>query len=162
MTMWVRLKAKKWRLIVAALVVGVAGYVSKQFLMPGENVPSPALTPSLSVAHGTSKAIRPASPHATPVASDMKAAIDPKTGRLQKPSPGEFSEGQQEDPLLTEMRKEQEAPRKLRELLSPVAGGGVVTNVRLRFRRPLVATKDTDGKLTIQHAPQAADVAGEQ
>jgi hypothetical protein len=39
------------------------------------------------------------------------------------------------------------------ETLSPVPGGGVKVDLQGRFRSPLIATQDAEGKITIQHLP---------
>jgi hypothetical protein len=39
------------------------------------------------------------------------------------------------------------------ETPSPVPGGGVMVDLQGRFRSPLIATQDAEGKITIQHLP---------
>jgi len=91
----------------------------------------------------------------------LKTHVDPETGQFQRPPAGIFSGEELPGSFAAEgTTHPQEALEEPVQFLSPVAGGGVITNVRLRFRRPLVATRDAGGKLKIQHVPQEADLNG--
>jgi hypothetical protein len=157
----VRLKAVNWQFLLVALIVSVAGYVGVQFLTPdqvGSPLPRPASQPT---ATNASEAAYPDKGlHSVPVWQVYK---DPKTGQFRRPPAGAFP-GEE---LLAEPAGNGDPTRapsmqEPREFMSPVLGGGVVTKVRLRFRRPLVATRDAEGNLKIQHMPQTADLNGEQ
>ena len=157
-----RLKmTKKWKLSLGALIVMGCSYIGVQLWTPVEAPSSLPSTPAR-----TSDVANPSRQTASttvPSSAGVKVSIDPKTNQFQKPSanvtPGEASENV---PSLEAAFEPQPFLPELQEKPSPIVGGGVITNVRLRFRRPLMATKDADGKLTIQHAPQAADLNGEQ
>ena len=42
------------------------------------------------------------------------------------------------------------------ETPSPVPGGGVIVDLQGRFRSPLMATQDAEGRVTIQHLPSGS------
>ncbi len=82
--------------------------------------------------------------------------IDPETGRIitppSTPAPGQI---QQPPPEAAKPH-----PPPLQETLSPVPGGGVMIELDDRFRTPLSATIDADGKVRFEHkstAPGAND-----
>ncbi|MGE0683155.1 MAG: hypothetical protein AB7P69_19925 [Candidatus Binatia bacterium] len=156
----IHLKAVKGQFLLAVLIVSVAGYVGVQFLT-SDKVESPLLPPfSQTTAMNTSEATYP--DKGLPSAPVWQVYKDPKTGQFRRPPAGAFS-GEE---LLTEPTVDEDTTRapdmqEPREFMSPVLGGGVVTKVRLRFRRPLVATRDAEGNLKIQHMPQEADLNGE-
>lgn len=78
--------------------------------------------------------------------------IDPQTGRIITP-PSSPSSGQVPQPALDP------AKPPLPELpvtLSPVPGGGVMIQLDERFRTPLTATLDADGKVRFEHKPSVS------
>jgi hypothetical protein len=157
----IRLKAVTWQFLLVVLIVSVAGYVGMQFLTP-DRTQSPLLpSASQTKAMNTNETTHPdKGPHS---ALMWQAYKDPKTGQFRRPPAGAFP-GEE---LLAQPAVDGEtipAPsmQEPKEFMSPVLGGGVVTKVRLRFRRPLVATRDAEGNLKIQHMPQEADLNGEQ
>lgn len=159
MRIFARLKAAKWKLLggvmVSILLAGVGARfwsLSTRPLFPQEPLPSL----SANVVEPKRSTL---SPETQSEIAAMEAHKNPQTGRFEQPS----VESLQRKTLLPSGVPDRGAePRPLapplNEWMSPVAGGGIVTNIRLRFRRPLVATKDADGVLTIQHAPEEADV----
>jgi hypothetical protein len=81
-------------------------------------------------------------------AAGMKIYRDPVTGELVDP-PAEV-EAQVSPPPDDALSTSSEG---LVETLSPVPGGGVMVDLQRRFRSPLIATQDAEGKITIQHLP---------
>ena len=83
----------------------------------------------------------------------MRVYIDPKTGEFTKPPPGvaptEVSPSLK-DALSTSSEGLVETP-------SPAPGGGVMIDLQGRFRSPLTATRDAEGKLKIQHQPRPSE-----
>lgn len=157
----VRLKFVNWQALLAALLVSVAGYVGIQFLTT-DQTQSPLL-PSFSqtTATNTNEAAHPDKGfHSAPMWQVYK---DPKTGQFRRPPAGAFpGEELLAEPAVDGNTTRTPSLQEPTEFMSPVLGGGVVTKVRLRFRRPLVATRDAEGNLKIQHMPQEADLNGEQ
>ncbi len=157
-----RLKAAKWRILVGVLVLVLVGYVSVQYWASVDVSPSPQPLPlaSLDSSDNNSKNESPKETPSAPSASPgMKVYVDPKTGQFRKPPVGKILEGaQMSKPLRGDETEGQTSRKELEEKVSPVIGGGIVTDVRLRFRRPLVASRDADGNLTIQHVPQEEDL----
>lgn len=91
--------------------------------------------------------------HGTPTgeATDTKQGIivhiDPETGRfVAPPSAGPSAELPQ--PIDKGVKK---PAAELREILSPVPGGGVMIRLDERFQTPLTATIDSDGKVRFEH-----------
>jgi hypothetical protein len=85
-------------------------------------------------------------------AAGMRIYRDPVTGELgdapaeapaQVPLPPD-------DALSTSSEGLVETP-------SPAPGGGVMVDLQGRFRSPLIATQDAEGKITIQHLPSGAN-----
>jgi hypothetical protein len=163
MRLLVGLKANKWRLLTGAVVVALASYVSVQYLKTVE-APFPA-PPTLaqSERHPPDAPVKTTAASRTAARSGMEVYIDPKTGQFRKPVPGKLlKEEHASQPLPQEEGSSAtSSSKRFEEQASPVLGGGIITNVHLRFRRPLVATRDENGKLAIQHAPQEADLKGE-
>jgi hypothetical protein len=76
--------------------------------------------------------------------------IDPITGQIL-PKPPIPSSGQELD-----LQQRQSLPAQTPQVLevpSEVPGGGVKVNLNRQFHIPLVATIDTDGKITLEHRP---------
>ncbi len=158
-----RLKAAKWRILVGVLVLVLAGYVSVRYWASVDAPPSPPQPLPLAGLNSPDNNSKNESPKETPSAPSaspgMKVYVDPKTGQFRKPPVAQIPEGAQMSKPLQGDEMEHETSRKeLEEKVSPVIGGGIVTDVRLRFRRPLVASRDADGNLTIQHVPQEEDL----
>jgi hypothetical protein len=82
----------------------------------------------------------------------MKIYIDPKTKNFSDPPPAQQ--------LPTESQKafepSQASALELRPASSPRPGGGVMIDLKGRFRSPLTATRKADGKLAIEHPHPAA------
>jgi len=78
--------------------------------------------------------------------------IDPQTGRIITP-PSAPSSGQvPQSPLDTSKKPLPD----LHQTLSPVPGGGVMIQLDERFRTPLTATVDADGKVRFEHKPSVS------
>lgn len=75
--------------------------------------------------------------------------IDPKTGKVKSPAPGELPDHILKPPPDAVKKP----PQPLRETLSPVPGGGVVIELDDRFQTPLSATIDAGGKVRFEHKP---------
>jgi len=78
----------------------------------------------------------------------MRIYRDPVTGELGDPpaeAPAQVSLPP-DDALSTSSEGLVETP-------SPGPGGGVMVDLQGRFRSPLIATQDAEGKITIQHLP---------
>jgi hypothetical protein len=81
-------------------------------------------------------------------ATGMRIYRDPVTGELGDPpteAPAQVSVPP-DDALST-------SSEGLVEIPSPVPGGGVMLDLQGRFRSPLIATQDAEGKITIRHLP---------
>lgn len=158
MFMLARLKAAKWKLLGGMMVSIVLCGVGIRFLSSTAPPASrDALLPLASVNSAEKKSNR-LSTNPSPVVAEMQVYKNPKTGRFEKPPLGSnIGRESFPDPVTSGAPGNASTDPQLSEWMSPVGGGGIVTNIRLRFRRPLVATKDADGVLTIQHAPEAAD-----
>jgi hypothetical protein len=78
----------------------------------------------------------------------MRIYRDPVTGELVDPpaeAPDQVSLPP-DDALSTSSEGLMETP-------SPVPGGGIMVDLQGRFRSPLVAKQDAEGKIKIQHLP---------
>jgi hypothetical protein len=75
--------------------------------------------------------------------------IDPQTGRIIS-SPATPAPGQVPQPPLDTAKP---PLPQLQETLSPTPGGGVMIELDERFRTPLTATIDADGKVRFEHKP---------
>jgi hypothetical protein len=153
-----RLKAAKWKLLGGVVVSIVLCGVALRFLsLPAPPASRDAFLPPASVNSAETKSHRLPTKSA-PTVADVQVYKNPKTGRFENPPLG-ANTGREPAPQPGASGALANAPTdsQLTEWMSAVAGGGIVTNVRLRFRRPLVATKEADGALTIQHAPEATD-----
>lgn len=153
-------RAGKWPLLIGILIASVAGYLSMHFLRPE---PTPSLPQESSSRTLVTHTLAPSPPEAREKLYPGPASrvyVDPRTGQFRRPPADEGSDGLVPD--VVEDVQRNPATDESQEFMSPVAGGGVVTKVRLRFRRPLMATKDADGNLKIQHAPQETDLNGQQ
>jgi hypothetical protein len=163
MRLFLRLKVMRWRLFAGALVVALASYVSVQYL---KSVDSPPLSPralSQVILDSPGKNIKKEESGMSSGRSGMEVYLDPKTGQFEKPPAGNILGRAQASQPPRGAEGEPKISRKgFEEKESPVIGGGIVTDVHLRFRRPLVASRDASGKLSIQHMPQDADLNGEQ
>jgi hypothetical protein len=155
----VRLKSVNRRFLLATLLVSVVGYVGIQLLTP-DQTQSPLPSSSSQTAATNEAALPSKGLHSAPLWQVYK---DPKTGQFRRP-PAAAVPGEKllAEPAVNGDATPAPSRREPREFMSPVLGGGVVTKVRLRFRRPLVATRDAAGNLKIQHMPQEADLNGEQ
>ena len=79
--------------------------------------------------------------------------IDPTTGEIITPPAGALL-----GPVVPPSVEPAKKPLpELRETLSPVPGGGVMIHLDERFRTPLSATIDTDGKVRFQHKQTSSD-----
>jgi hypothetical protein len=76
--------------------------------------------------------------------------IDPKTGEVIAPPTGVLP-GQVAQPEAAKLASE------LKESQSPIPGGGVMIELDDRFRSPLTATIDADGKLRFEHKANVAE-----
>jgi hypothetical protein len=79
----------------------------------------------------------------------MVVHIDPKTGKIVVP-PAAAAPGELPLPPVDAAKK---PPEELREMLSPVPGGGVIIELDDRFQTPLSATIDAGGKVRFEHKP---------
>jgi hypothetical protein len=80
-------------------------------------------------------------------ATGMKIYIDPQTGQLMTEPAGTVPlqlSPDEENALST-------SHQGLVETVNPVPGGGVIVDLQGRFRNPIFATVDGNGKVTIQH-----------
>lgn len=75
---------------------------------------------------------------------------DPTTGQFVPPPAGPPGPSK---PLPTPSPGSSTSHADLVERPSVVPGGGVIIDLEGRFRGPLTATVDADGKVTIQHQP---------
>lgn len=81
-------------------------------------------------------------------APGMMIYIDPQTGAiLKEPAAGTVSL-QLNPQLQNSLDRSQHG---LRELASPVQGGGITVDLQGRFQSPVIATIDANGNLKIQH-----------
>jgi hypothetical protein len=87
----------------------------------------------------------------------MRAYVDPETGEFAVP-PGDAPAAA----ALAPDAATGTAHEGLTETPSPVPGGGVMVRPEGRFRVPLVATRDADGKVTLRHAPCPPSAAGKE
>lgn len=97
----------------------------------------------------TSPAISGSAPQKDP---GMKIFVDPKTGKISRPSP---------QPALPEasqrsLQVTKEPSPELFEVPSPRSGGGVMIDLKGQFRSPLTATRDAAGKLSIKHQSETS------
>lgn len=94
---------------------------------------------------GTAATKRPSGPAgAEERSAGMRVYIDPVTGEFAEPPAGAAH---------APSAASSTSDAGLVEIPSPVPGGGVMVDLQGRFRRPLVATIDADGKMTIRHLP---------
>jgi hypothetical protein len=154
-----RLRRAKWQLLGSVVVVILLCGLGLRFL---SSLSLPSLTrdiaPRVAANSPEQKKSLPRK-SSSQMATEMKVYKNPETGRFENPPIGPLGgRGPSAHPGPSGAPGQEPTTPPLSEWLSPVGGGGVVTNVRLRFRRPLVATKDADGVLTIQHASDAAHV----
>lgn len=90
---------------------------------------------------------------ATEKAPGMVIYIDPKTGEiLSKPPAG----------ALPVEKSTVGTQKELREVPSPVPGGGVMIELDDRFKSPLKAETNADGKVTIQHQSATPTTSGKK
>jgi hypothetical protein len=81
----------------------------------------------------------------------LRVYIDPETGEFTAP-PEQENAAARKQALPEAFSTSQEG---LEEKPSPVPGGGTMVDLKGRFRSPLVATTDSNGKIKIEH--QAPD-----
>jgi len=81
----------------------------------------------------------------------LKAYKDPVTGKFGPPPAGV-----QSSLPASALSNQKSAVSVMKEVPSPVIGGGMMIDLKGRFRKDLMATKDANGKITITHAPGAA------
>ncbi|MGH7825879.1 MAG: post-PEP-CTERM-1 domain-containing protein [Candidatus Binatia bacterium] len=91
-------------------------------------------------------------------ASGMRIYIDPKSGEISKPPPQPLPV----ERLQRSLEAAKEPPMELRESLSPRPGGGVMIDLKGRFRSSLRAVRDADGKLSLTHEPETSVSRGEK
>ena len=151
-----RLRGRQRRFLIVLLLLSAGGYISVQFSPLGL---APSLLQESSSRTSVVKALEP-SPSETQEKLDpaqgLKVYVDPETGQFRRPPAGAIFD-EAPPPVADDMARKSVTDEPL-EFMSPMAGGGVVTKVRLRFRRPLMATKDADGNLIVQHVPQDTDL----
>ncbi len=82
----------------------------------------------------------------------MRAYIDPETGEFGVP-PWWEAEARGTEALVAPGASASTSSEGLVETPSPVPGGGVMVDLQGRFRSPLTATLDDDGKTKMQHSP---------
>jgi hypothetical protein len=85
-----------------------------------------------------------AKPSGTGTGAGLVAFIDPATGQMRMPEPGEIAALQATAPAAAAAT----APLAAAELVSP-AGGGVGMRLDASFDSAMVATKGPDGKLKV-------------
>jgi hypothetical protein len=82
----------------------------------------------------------------------MKIYIDPETGNFSEPPT---------QPVPTESQKSFDASKELapelRQVPSPRPGGGVMIDLKGRFRNPLTVNRRVDGKRTLGHSSEPAN-----
>jgi len=81
----------------------------------------------------------------------LKAYKDPVTGKFGPPPAGV-----QSSLPASALNNQKSAVSVMKEVPSPVIGGGMMIDLKGRFRKDLMATKDANGKITITHAPGTA------
>ncbi len=74
---------------------------------------------------------------------------DPVTGKLGPPPKGTPTQGKRPSPRMAPGANA--LPEGLEEEASSVPGGGVQIRLKGKMRRPLRATKDDEGNLTLRH-----------
>jgi hypothetical protein len=90
---------------------------------------------------------RPPAAGATEKAPGMIIHIDPNTGEILSKPPA--------TPLPAD-KSTAGTQKELREVPSPVPGGGVMIEIDDRFKTPLKATVEPDGKVTIRHQSETS------
>jgi len=104
------------------------------------------------VSDATSELADKRAPGIPEASAGMTVYVNPSTGRIETPP--------------ADVRAAMAAAARgvgitsavgLQETPSPVPGGGIMVDLQGRFRIPLVATLNADGKLTIDHAPVQPD-----
>jgi hypothetical protein len=131
-------------LCLAAAATSVRAEELPEDTMSTPSAPSAAAPPALGGAVGT--------PQGAP---GFKVYIDPGTGRLLKePAPGSV-------PLQLSPREQNArstSQQGLTEVTSPTPGGGVKVDLQGRFRSPLIATIDANGKVRMQHLDETHEI----
>ncbi len=89
-------------------------------------------------------------PEASPATqAGSRVYKDPVTGKLGPPPKGVRTEGKRPSPRMAP--RTTALPEGLEEEPSSVPGGGVQIRLKGKMRRPLRATKDDEGNLTLRH-----------
>ena len=101
--------------------------------------------PGTTVAKGIEGQVA-AAPQGSP---GLRVYVDPLTGEFSAPPPW----AARPDEALAPQAAFSTSEEGLVETPSPVPGGGVVVNLRGRFRSPLTATLDADGGTRMRHGP---------
>lgn len=84
-------------------------------------------------------------------ASTQKAYVDPQTGKFVPPPRVQAPpDNQPLSPAALSMSVE-----TLQEEPSPVPGGGMMIDLKGRYRSPITATIDGDGRTTVEHRSDA-------
>lgn len=119
--------------LLVGLITGCSGHIS------GQNASEP---------QGISgEASRRQASEVSDGASGLIVHIDPKTGQLITPSTGALPAVVAQPPADTTKK----SPAELRQVPSPVPGGGVLIELDERFQTPLTATIHADGKVKLEH-----------
>jgi len=117
-------------------------------VMAGESTATPAAQAQQAPGANASQ------PAGAPATGGMIIYVDPQTGQFVKgPAPGTVP--LQLPPHLQNAFSTSD--QGLVEELSPVPGGGVRVDLQGRFRSPVFATTDANGKLRILHPEQMPD-----
>jgi hypothetical protein len=130
--------------VVASALLGLLApqvHSSEAQLTTAERVPSVAAPTSAPVNKSS------VSPQSAP---GLKIYIDPKTGEISKPAPKPAPV----QPQQKRFEAATDSSTELRETPSPRPGGGVMVDLKGRFRSSLTATRGADGKLFLQHGSQ--------
>ena len=77
----------------------------------------------------------------------LRVYIDPETGEFITPPEREVPAAERLEPRAAFSTSQD----GLTEIPSPVPGGGTMVDLKGRFRSPLTATIDSDGKISIEH-----------
>jgi len=76
----------------------------------------------------------------------LKAYKDPVTGKFGPPPAGV-----QSSLPASALSNQKSAVSVMKEVPSPVIGGGMMIDLKGRFRKDLIATKDAEGRIKIEH-----------
>ena len=133
----------------ATIFVAIASAVSATPALAGDGSPA---TAGVTSARSDAGATAPTS--AAPAASGLLIHIDPRTGALRK-EPDPNSVPLQLTPALRNAIDTSHDGLVEEQLSGP--RGGVKIHLQGRFRNPLMATTDGNGKLTIQHLREPAE-----